>query len=186
MILPRSGCRTLCDLPIMCDWVTYGESAQTGRNRILLQIGDRMKTQNPHYRDQVRAIFDMAPFITDLGLVLSDLGPGWCESVLVVAPKHLQQDGYVHAGVQATVADHTAGGAAGTLVRSNERVLTAEFKINLLRPALGDRLRCRATVLKYGRTLIVAESEVYAVRDGKEKLVAKATVTLAPVEKGKE
>ena len=69
--------------------------------------------------------------------------------------------------------------------RSNEMVLTAEFKINLLRPALGDRLRCRATVLKAGRTLIVAESEVYAVRDGKEKLVAKATVTLAPVEKGK-
>ncbi len=127
----------------------------------------------------------IAPFIADLGLVLSDLGPGWCESVLSVAPKHLQQDGYVHAGVQATVADHTAGGAAGTLVRSNEMVLTAEFKINLLRPALGDRLRCRATVLKNGRTLIVAESEVYAVRDGKEKLVAKATVTLAPVEKGK-
>jgi len=39
--------------------------------------------------------------------------------------------------VQATAADHTAGGAAGTLVRSNEMVLTAEFKINLLRPALG-------------------------------------------------
>ena len=49
----------------------------------------------------------------------------------------------------------------------------------------GERLRCRATVLKPGKTLIVAESEVYAVRDGKEKLVAKATVTLAPVEKGK-
>jgi hypothetical protein len=35
-----------------------------------------MKTQNPQYRDQVRSIFDMAPFIADLGLVLSDLGPG--------------------------------------------------------------------------------------------------------------
>ncbi|MBW6502796.1 PaaI family thioesterase [bacterium] len=145
-----------------------------------------MKTRNPHYREHVRGIFDMAPFVGDLGLVLSDLGPGWCESVLAVTPKHLQQDGYVHAGVQATMADHTAGGAAGTLVRSTEMVLTAEFKINLLRPALGDRLRCRATVLKSGKTLIVAESEVYAARDGKEKLVAKATVTLVSVEKGKE
>ena len=142
-----------------------------------------MKTQNPHYRDQVRAIFSQAPFIEDLGLVLSDLGPGWCETTLTLAPKHLQQDGYVHAGVQATMADHTAGGAAGTLVRANEMVLTAEFKINLLRPAIGERLRCRATVLKPGRTLIVAESEVYAVRDGKEKLAAKATVTLTPVAK---
>jgi acyl-coenzyme A thioesterase PaaI-like protein len=49
----------------------------------------------------------------------------------------------------------------------------------------GERLRCRATVLKPGKTLIVAESEVYAVRDGKEKLAAKATVTLAPVGAGK-
>jgi len=145
-----------------------------------------MKVQNPHYREQVRSIFDNAPFIDELGLVLSDLGPGWCESTIEVKPKHLQQDGYVHAGVQATVADHTAGGAAGTLVRANEIVLTAEFKINLLRPALGDRLRCRSTVLKSGKTLIVAESEVYAVREGKEKLVAKATVTLAPVEMGKK
>lgn len=80
------------------------------------------------------------------------------------------------------MADHTAGCAAATLVRPNEMVLSAEFKINLLRPALGNRLRCRATVLKPGKTLIVAESEVYAVREGVEKLTAKATVTLVPVE----
>lgn len=142
-----------------------------------------MKTQNPDFREAARGIFHKAPFIADLGLVLAELGPGWCETVLQVAPKHLQQDGYVHAGVQATMADHTAGCAAGTLVRANEMVLTAEFKINLLRPALGDRLRCRATVLKPGKTLIVAESEIYAIRDGVEKLAAKATVTLAPVQK---
>ena len=135
-----------------------------------------MKPQNPSYRDHTRAIFDKAPFI-------ADLGPGWCETALAVAPKHLQQNGYVHAGVQATMADHSAGGAAGTLVRGNERVLTAEFKIHLLRPAVGERLRCRATVLKPGKTLIVAESEVFAIHAGKEKLVAKATVTLVPVVK---
>jgi uncharacterized protein (TIGR00369 family) len=141
-----------------------------------------MKPQNPQYREHARAIFEKAPFAADLGIVLSDLGPGWCETVLTVAPKHRQQDGYVHAGVQATMADHTAGGAAGTLVRAGELVLTAEYKINFLRPAVGERLRCRATVLKPGRTLIVAESEVYSVRDGEEKMVAKAMVTLAPVQ----
>lgn len=82
------------------------------------------------------------------------------------------------------MADHTAGCAAGTLVRPNEMVLTSGFQIHLLRPALGDRLRCRATVLKPGKTLIVAESEVYAVREGVEKLAAKATVTLVPVDRG--
>lgn len=47
--------------------------------------------------------------------------------------------------------------------------------------ALGERLRCRATVLRQGKTLIVAESEVFAERDGNRKLVSKATVTLALV-----
>jgi uncharacterized protein (TIGR00369 family) len=87
----------------------------------------------------------------------------------------------VHAGVQATVADHTAGGAAGTVARPGDLVLSVEFKINLLRPAVGDRLRCRATVLRQGKTITVAESEVFAASDGQEKLVAKATVTLAHV-----
>jgi len=54
-----------------------------------------------------------------------------------------------------------------------------EFKINLLRPAKGESLRCRAKVLKPGKTISVAESEVYAVADGKETLVSKATITLA-------
>ena len=94
---------------------------------------------------------------------------------------HLQQDGFVHAGAQATIADHTAGGAAGTLAGPGERVLTVEFQINLLRPAVGERLRCRAKLLKPGKTILVAESEVFAMRDGEEKMTAKATVTLALV-----
>jgi len=145
-----------------------------------------MKTQNPNFRENVRRIFESAPFLENLGLKLSDLGPGWCESVLAVGPKHLQQDGYIHAGVQATLADHTAGGAGGALVRHDQTVLTVEFKINLLRPALGNRLRCRATVLRAGKTIIVAESEVFTGGDGDEKLAAKATVTLAVVQQRKQ
>ena len=79
------------------------------------------------------------------------------------------------------MADHTAGGAGGTLVKEGDLVLTAEFKINFLRPAIGESFRCRAMVLKPGKTLIVTESEVYANQGGKEKLVAKAIVTLAVV-----
>jgi len=140
-----------------------------------------MKPRTPDYPGKVREIFQRAAFIDDLGIRLKDLGEGWCESVLEVAPKHRQQDGYVHAGVQATMADHTAGGASSTLAAEGDLVLTVEFKISFLRPALGERLRCRAAVLRQGRTLTVAESEVYAQRDGNEKLVAKAMVTLALV-----
>ncbi len=140
-----------------------------------------VEPRNPRYREKVGEIFDAARFIGALGLELADAGPGWCASSLRIRPEHLQQDGYVHAGVQATMADHTAGAAAGTLCAADERVLTSEFAIHLLRPAAGERLRCRATVLKAGRTVTVAESEVYALGDGPERLVAKATVSLVLV-----
>lgn len=128
--------------------------------------------------DEIRRIFEQAAFIADLGIRLEGLGAGTCETSLELEPRHLQQDGLVHAGVQATLADHTAGAAAATLVGPHEYVLTVEFKINLLRPAAGDRLRCRATVLKPGARIDVVESEVWAEEDGESRLVSKALVTL--------
>jgi uncharacterized protein (TIGR00369 family) len=129
--------------------------------------------------DEVRRIFEQAAFVADLGVVLDRIGPGVCETSLLLERRHLQQDGYVHAGVMATLADHTAGAAAATLVGANEYVLSVEFKINLLRPAHGERLRCRATVLKPGSRIDVVESELWCGEGGDSKLVAKATVTLA-------
>lgn len=118
-----------------------------------------------------------APFIAELGMALTGLGDGWAETRLAAEPRHLQQDGFIHAGVLGTIADHTAGAAASTLAGPGVKVLTVEYKLNLLRPAKGEIVRCRADVLKAGRTLTVAESEVYV----DQKMVAKATVTLAVV-----
>jgi uncharacterized protein (TIGR00369 family) len=141
----------------------------------------RMQPRNPAFEEKVRAIVDKAAFVGDVGIVVASLGLGWCESTIDVLPRHLQQNGYVHAGVLATMGDHTAGAAAGTLVGADEGVLTIEFKINLLRPARGPRVRCRSQVLRQGRMLTVVESEVFGPSQDGEKLVAKATVTLAVV-----
>lgn len=134
-----------------------------------------MDTRNPRFAETVQAVFAQAAFIRDVGYTLHELGAGWCETRLAVAERHLQQNGFVHAGVQATMADHTAGCAAASLLAAGEIVLTVEFKINLLRPAVGELLRCRADVLRAGKTLSVVESAVYA----DDKLCAKAMVTLA-------
>ena len=128
----------------------------------------------------ISKMFEATPFVQDLGIELVDVGEGWCETTLRLTPKHLQQNGYVHAGVSATIADHTAGGAAMSLAPHGFGVLSIEFKINLLRPAIGERLRCRATVLKPGRSISFVEAEVFSVSNP-ERLVAKASVTLAIV-----
>jgi len=132
-------------------------------------------------REDLERIFNAAPFVANLGIRLVSLGSGACETELDVEPRHFQQDGFVHAGVQATMADHTAGGAAATLIEPDHIVLTVEFKINLLRAAKGDRLTCRSKVLKPGSRLIVVESEVLCEDEGTSKLVSKTTASMAVV-----
>ena len=130
--------------------------------------------------------FRHAPFVAHLGIELEALGPGWCEARLDVQPWHLQQTSVVHAGVVATLADHCAGAAATTQLAPGEFVVTAEYKINLLRGARGERLHCRAEVLKPGQTLAVVEAQVFAERAGQRELVAKLNATMAVIRPRRE
>ncbi len=134
-------------------------------------------------KEEIERIFNAAPFISSLGMRLASVSAGACETTLELEPRHLQQDGFVHAGLQATMADHTAGGAAATMIGPGQIVLTAEFKINLLRAAKGQRLRCKSKVLKPGSRFSVVESEIECANDGEWKLVSKTTATIAVVEK---
>lgn len=131
---------------------------------------------------EVRRVFEAAAFVAELGIRMDSFGEGWCEASLELADRHLQQDGVVHAGVHATLADHTSGAAAATLLREHQQVLSVEFKLNLLRAARGERLRCRARVLKPGRRFSVVEAEVFCAAGGEERLVSKMSSTMAVVE----
>lgn len=137
--------------------------------------------KNEHYLQEVKRVLESAPFIQALGMQAEKIEPGVCVTQLTIRQDHQQQDGFVHAGVQATLCDHTAGAAGATLIAEGKRVLTAEFKINLLRPASGEHLVCEAEVLKPGNTLSIVESMLWAVKGDHKTLVAKATVTLAIV-----
>ncbi len=138
-----------------------------------------MRPHNPDYARVTRWLLNEAPFVRDLGIELVDFAPGQCTTRLDLTARHRQHDGYVHAGVQATIADHTAGAAASTLMAAGQMVLTAEFKISLLRPGQGERLYCMGRVLKPGKRLIFAEAEVHGEHEGERSLIAKASVTLA-------
>ena len=120
-------------------------------------------------------------FPAHCGFEVDRVDSGIFETRLTVRKMHRQQDGFVHAGVMATMADHTAGYAAFTLVPENQRILTIEFKINYFKPAIGDALACRSRVVHPGKKIIVSESEVFSQHGNSEKLVAKAMVTLMAV-----
>jgi len=106
---------------------------------------------------------------------------GFFQSRVTIREHHRQQDGFIHAGVMATMADHTAGYAAFTTVSEEFQILTIEFKINFLKPAHGEALVCRSKIIRGGKQIILAESEVFDVHDGTEAMSAKAMVTLMAV-----
>ena len=110
---------------------------------------------------------------------------GAFQSRVVIQEHHRQQDGFIHAGVMATMADHTAGYSAFTTVSEEFQILTIEFKINFLRPTYGDALVCRSKVIRGGKQIIISESEVFDIKDGTENMSAKAMVTLMAVHREK-
>ena len=136
-------------------------------------------------RDALERGFRDAPFMAHLGVSLDGLGAGWCEASLAVQSWQTQQTGVVHAGVVAALADHCAGAAATTHLQAGQFVVTVEFKVNLLRGAKGERLACRAVVLKPGQRFSVVESEVWAELAGKRSLVAKLNATMAVMQRDK-
>jgi uncharacterized protein (TIGR00369 family) len=124
-------------------------------------------------------------FIEDVGYKAVKYQKGYLESRLKILNRHHQQDHYIHAGVIATMADHTAGYAAFSLVPEDHRILTVEFKINFLQPAYGKTLICKSRILREGGQIFVGESEVFDQRTNEGELVAKAMVTLRSIHQSK-
>jgi uncharacterized protein (TIGR00369 family) len=96
-------------------------------------------------------------------------------------PEISQQHGFVHAGAVSAIADTAAGYAALTLMPPERGVLTTEFKINLVAPAVGQRIIARGKVIKAGRTLTLAQADVFTESEGRERLVAYLTATMMTV-----
>jgi uncharacterized protein (TIGR00369 family) len=130
---------------------------------------------------RVRSSFEKQQFMATLGATLQAVAPGAVEIAMVPSPAICQQHGFVHAGALSAIADSAAGYAALSLMPLGAGVLTTEFKINLVAPAAGERIVARGRVVKPGRTLTLTQSEVFAVRDGQEKLVALLTATMMTV-----
>src|SRR5271165_1921707 len=106
--------------------------------------------------------------MSTLGATLTKVAPGLVEIVIRPAPAISQQHGFVHAGAVSAIADTAAGYAALSLMPPDRGVLTTEFKINLVAPAVGDCILARGKVVKAGRTLTLAQTEVFAINGGTE------------------
>src|SRR5215204_917452 len=121
----------------------------------------------PEWEWRVRSSFAKQGLMSTLGAALGELAPGTVEIVLRPSQAISQQHGFVHAGAVSAIADTAAGYAALSMMPAGRGVLTTEFKINLLAPAIGEMILARGKVVKAGRTLTLAQTEVFSESGGK-------------------
>ena len=125
---------------------------------------------------RVEESFEKQHFLKHLGAKLESVEEGKV-SISIERDKRLtQQTGVLHAGVTTTIADSAAGYAALTMMPEGAEVLSVEFKVNLMRPAAGNKFMANASVVKPGRQLSIVEAEVIDLDTGKAVLKFQGTM----------
>lgn len=130
------------------------------------------KVLDPNYEPKARKSFADQGVMRLIGATMRTISPGHCIIDLPFNEDLTQQDGFFHAGVTSTIADSAGGYAALTLMPADSRILTVEFKINLLAPAAGIWLSAEANVIKSGKTLTVSNIDVFSHCGDARKLCA--------------
>jgi uncharacterized protein (TIGR00369 family) len=134
--------------------------------------------------DAIRASLNAQGFLHHMGASVDEVARGKVVISVRKRPELLQQHGFFHGGVVAFLVDNATTAAAGTVIdRATQTCLTAEYKLNIVAPSLGDRLACTATVVKPGRRLTIVEAKVHSHAGDKVKLVAVALATIANIER---
>lgn len=128
-----------------------------------------MTPRNPDYEKTVRDSFAQQGLMGHLGARLVRVEPGEVEIEVDFDDRLTQQDDFFHAGVTGAIADSAGGYAAMTLMDASTRVLSVEYKLNLIAPAIGERLIATGRVVRSGRTLTVTSIDVHAV-DGEARI----------------
>ena len=122
-------------------------------------------------------------FIQHIGLQLSHVEAGYAEMTLEIKKHHLQQNGFMHGGVTATILDVVTGISAYTTVVKGKNVVTADLKVSYLNPSTSKNILATGKVKKSGNFLVFCEGEVYDIfEDGSRKLVATCSSIMCAVD----
>lgn len=137
---------------------------------------------DPLLLERVRESFSRQSFMGLIGAEVIHANHGKVVLDLPFRADLCQQNGFLHGGVVGAIADVAGGYAAYSVFGDSDDVLTVEYKLNLMRPAAGERLRATGEVLRAGRTLTVCDLKVHAMREGEEVLCASGQQTLMRME----
>ena len=133
---------------------------------------------------RIRESFGRQRLMATLRVTIAYIGPGEVHLAMPYDERFCQQNGFLHAGAVASLADSANGYAAYTLAPPDTDVLAVEFKINLLQPARAEWFLARARVIRPGRTLSVCQADV-VTGDAEARQVATmmSTIIIRPLQR---
>jgi uncharacterized protein (TIGR00369 family) len=149
-----------------------------GSGRVSACTGVDMEPQTADWEARVRESFSRQAHMATLGARIARIALGEVDLALPFDARFTQQNGFMHAGAVASVADSANGYAAFTLAPAGADVLAVEFKISLLAPAVGEGFLAAGRVLRAGRTLTVCQADVFTTGAGERVLVATMLSTI--------
>jgi len=136
-----------------------------------------------NYKEYLQERLKNNHFINHMGLVLEDVTKGEAILSLSVKQNHLQQNGFTHGGVTATLCDVATGIAAYTAVAEGKNVVTVDLKISYINPSVSKNVIAVGRVVKSGNFLVFCEGDVWdLLEDGSKKQVATCTSIMAAVD----
>lgn len=134
-------------------------------------------------QQRISASFDAQGLMKTIGAKLVTVTDGEVQIEMPFSTALSQQHGYVHAGAITSLVDSACGYAGLTKAPPGFEVVTAEFKINFVRPALGERFLAIGRVQSSGKLLAVCTGEVRAFtgETAEYKVVALMQATIVNV-----
>ncbi len=117
-------------------------------------------------------------FCQRLGIVITELSPGYAKVVKTVTEEDLNPVDIAHGGLYFSMADNAAGSA---MAAYGEKAVTLNAQYNFMRPAkLGDTLTAVARESKHGGTVCVYEVQI---TDQNDNLTGTGTFTFYDLKK---
>jgi uncharacterized protein (TIGR00369 family) len=130
--------------------------------------------------EKMREVIPKSPFTSLLGTEITACADGEAELVVPIRNELTQHHGFAHGAVIGCVADNACAWAAASMVGD---VVTTEYKLHLLAPAVGEKLIGRGRVVRASTRLVIASADVFTATGTKEKHVATMLATIMPVGK---
>ena len=140
-----------------------------------------MKSLNVNYKERVINRIKQNKFMHHIGFSINQIEEGIVSGDIHMKNELSQQDGFLHGGVTSSLCDIVAGFAAYTLIKKNQRVMTAEIKVSYYKPGKGSKFIAIGKVVKAGAKILFCTAQIFDI-ENLSKPITEATTTMAVIE----